>query len=78
MNEKEIMQWAIKGISQEIKKHEQKLKRDLLLMQAHKKGINDNINHERVEKRISEAREQIELLHRKKAFLVVQIEEKER
>lgn len=76
MNEREILQWAIKGITQEIAKQEKKLRRDLLLLQAHKKGIQDNINHEKVEKRISDAREQIELLQRKKAFLVVQMEDK--
>ena len=48
MNGKEILQWAIKGITQEIAKQEKKLRRDLLLLQAHKKGIQDNINHEKV------------------------------
>lgn len=76
MNGKEILQWAIKGITQEIAKQEKKLRRDLLLLQAHKKGIQDNINHEKVEKRISDTREQIEMLQRKKAFLVVQMEDK--
>lgn len=75
MNGKEILQWAIKGITQEIAKQEKKLRRDLLLLQAHKKGIQDNINHEKVEKRISDTREQIELLQRKKAFLIVQLDE---
>lgn len=75
MNGKEILQWAIKGITQEIAKQEKKLRRDLLLLQAHKKGIQDNINHEKVENRISDAREQIELLQRKKAFLIVQLDE---
>lgn len=76
MNEKEIMKWAVKGIEEEMKKLDKKLKRDYLLMQSFRKGINENLNHEKVEKRIKEGHEQYELLHRKKAFLLVQLEEK--
>ena len=77
MNEKEIMQWAVKGIDAALKNHSKRLKRDLLLLQADKKGIqNANFDRERVEKRITDVRADIELLSRKKAFLVVQIEER--
>lgn len=78
MNEKEIMQWAIKGIEAEAKKQEKKLRRDLLLLQAHKKKILSgeyNPDKEKMlEKRIADARDSIELLRRKKAFLIVQLE----
>lgn len=74
MGEKEIMQWAIKGINAEITKMEKKLKRALLIQQAHRKGIQKNANPEKVEERITSMRAEIELLLRKKAFLIVQIE----
>lgn len=74
MNEKEIMQWAIKGINSEITKLDKKLRRELLILQANKKGIVKA--KERVEERIDELRADIELLGRKKAFLIVQLDEK--
>lgn len=77
MNEKEIMQWAIKGIEAEIKNLDKRLRRALLVLQSHKKGINTaSFNEERAEKRIDELRADIELLGRKKAFLIVQLDEK--
>lgn len=75
MNEKEIMQWAVKGIANEISRQEKNHKRDLLLMQAHKKGINKNIDPDKVRERIENRRAEIELLSRKKAFLIVQLDE---
>jgi hypothetical protein len=76
MNEKEVLQWAIKGIEDEIKNHNKRLKRDLLVMQAYKKGIhNGKFDPARVEKQIADIRNSIELLSRKKAFLIVQLEE---
>ena len=78
MHEKEIMQWAIKGIEAEIKNLDKRLRRALLVQQAHRKGIqNGNYDAERAEKRIADLRDDIELLGRKKAFLVVQLEDKE-
>ena len=77
MNELEIMQWAVKGIESEIKKQDKRLRRALLVLQAHKKGVqNAKFDPQREEKRIDDIRATIELLSRKKAFLVVQIEEK--
>lgn len=79
MNEKEIMQWAITGINAEITKLDKRLRRALLVLQAHKKGISTgSFNEERAEKRIADLRADIELLGRKKAFLIVQLDEKER
>lgn len=77
MNELEIMQWAIKGIEAEIKTDHKRLKRALLVKQAHEKGIqNGDFDTVRAEKRIDDIRQGIELLSRKKAFLIVQIEER--
>ena len=77
MNEAEIMQWAIKGIEAEIKNHDKRLRRALLVMQAHTKGIqHGNFDPQRAEKRIADIREGLELLSRKKAFLIVQLEER--
>lgn len=77
MNELEIMQWAIKGIEAEIKNHNKRLKRALLVQQAHEKGIqNGEFDRMGAKKHIADIRECIELLSRKKAFLVVQIEER--
>ena len=39
MNEKEIIQWAIKGIDAEIDKKGTSLRRGLLLIQSHNKGV---------------------------------------
>lgn len=75
MNEKEIMQWAVEGIASEISRQEKYLKRDLLLMQSHRKGINNNINPDKVNERIENRRAEIELLSRKKAFLIVRLDE---
>lgn len=75
MNEKEIMQWAVKGIACEISRQEKYLKRDLLLMQSHRKGINNNINPDKVNERIENRRAEIELLSRRKAFLIVRLDE---
>ena len=78
MNDKEIMQWAIKGIETEIKNQDKRLRRALLVLQAHKKGIQSGkFDAERAEKRIADIRDGIELLSRKKAFLIVQLEDKE-
>jgi hypothetical protein len=77
MNEKEIMQWAIRGIDAEIKANNKRLKRELLVKQANEKGIETaNFDRSKHEKRVADIRAYIELLSRKKAFLVVQIEER--
>ena len=76
MNEKEIIQWAIKGIEAELKNHNKQLRKALLVLQAHRKGIQGgNFDPEKAEKNISDIRDSIELLSRKKAFLVVRLED---
>ena len=68
MNEKEVMQWAIKGIEADLKKQTKLLKRDIQI-------LNDNKSNLKVKKRIAERREKIELLGQKKAFLIVRLED---
>lgn len=76
MNEKEIMQWAVKGIEAEISKKEKSLRKGLLLIQAHNKGIQKSkLGIEELNKRVEKVRDEIELLARKKAFLTVQLED---
>lgn len=76
MTEKEILEFAIIGVKTEIDEKKKALSRDLLLMQAHKKGLNKrNSNPEKVQKRIADTRAEIDGLMQKKGFLVVQLEE---
>lgn len=76
MNELEIMQWAIKGIEAEIEKKEKSLKRGLLLIQAHKKGVQKSpLSLEELQNRTNIIRGEIETLGSKKAYLKVQTEE---
>ena len=76
MNEQEIIQWAIKGIDAEIDKKETSLRRGLLLIQSHNKGVQKSpLGLEELQNRVKKVRAEIEELGEKKAYLRVQIEE---
>lgn len=76
MNKEEVIEWAIKGIDAEIDKKEKSLKRGLLLIQAHNKGVQKSrLGLAELQDRVSKVRGEIESLGAKKAFLKVQLEE---
>ena len=76
MHEKEVMQWAIKGIDAEIDKKEKSLRRGLLLIQAHNKGVQKSpLGLAELNNRVQKVRSEIETLGEKKAYLRVQLEE---
>ena len=76
MQESEILDFAIKGIEAEIDKKEKSLRRGLLLIQAHKKGVQkSNLSLAELNSRVRKVREEIETLGAKKAYLQVQTEE---
>ena len=63
MHEKEIMEWAIKGIEAEIDKKEKSLRKGLLLIQAHNKGIQKSkLGLEELNNRVRKVRAEIESL----------------
>ena len=75
MDQKEILQWAIKGITAEMAKKEKNLKRDLLLMQAYRNGIvNQNFEPNKTQKRINSTRADLDELLRKKGVMIAELE----
>lgn len=76
MSQEEIIEWAIKGIDAEINKKEKSLRRGLLLIQAHNKGVQESsLGLEELQSRVKKVRGEIEALGEKKAYLRIQIEE---
>lgn len=75
MDQKEILQWAIKGITAEMAKKEKNLKRDLLLMQAYRNGIvKQNFDPNKTQKRINSIRADLDELLRKKGVMIAELE----
>lgn len=76
MQEREILNWAIKGIESEIDKKEKSLRKGLLLIQAHSKGIQKSkLGLDELNDRVKKVRAEIESLGAKRAYLKVQTEE---
>ena len=76
VQQQEIIEWAIKGIEAEIDKKERSLRRGLLLIQAHNKGVQkSDLSLAELNSRVRKVREEIETLGAKKAYLQVQTEE---
>ena len=76
MQESEILDFAIKGIDSEIDKKEKSLRRGLLLIQAHNKGVQkSDLSLAELNDRVKKVRAEIESLCEKKAYLQVQTEE---